>query len=117
MGRRPQDTNQFKPASETGVAVRCGHCAALFSFHRAMSLRIDACGFEVCSFWCDGCASPVVGVIDPLDDAYLGVCLMPRRSDRGHLADFMRTKADNRRPLRNYGYARQSTLRKGCPQA
>jgi hypothetical protein len=98
MGRRLQDTNQFTRASQTAVAVGCGHCAALFSFHRAVS-RIDACGFEVCSFWCDGCASPVVGVIDPLDDAYLGVCLMARSGDRDHLVDFVRTKAGVRRPL------------------
>jgi hypothetical protein len=45
-------------------------------------------------------------VIDPLDDAYLGVCLMPRPGDRDHLVDFVRTKsaiiptkADIRRPL------------------
>jgi len=49
----------------------CPACAAQTIHRRSGTLRIDACGFEICNFVCRECGAPLSGIIDPYDDAPL----------------------------------------------
>ena len=49
--------------------VACPKCDAAFMFYRSEVPHIDECGFETYSFTCKACGSPLVGIIDPADDA------------------------------------------------
>jgi hypothetical protein len=51
--------------------VACPACAALVTFSRTGTPRIDACGFESYSLECHECGARLAGIIDPLDDELL----------------------------------------------
>ena len=49
----------------------CPACAALVTFSRTSTPRIDACGFESYRLECHECGARLAGIIDPLDDDLL----------------------------------------------
>jgi hypothetical protein len=51
--------------------VACPACAALVTFSRTSTPRIDACGFESYSLECHECGARLAGIIDSLDDELL----------------------------------------------
>ena len=50
----------------TAIVVTCSKCKCS-TFVRAIFPHIDSCGFESHSCRCEGCASSLVGIIDPSD--------------------------------------------------
>ena len=52
-------------------AVACPKCSAQLMFARSPTPRIDACGFESYRIECKECGAPMVGIVDPADEALL----------------------------------------------
>jgi hypothetical protein len=57
--------------SETFQIVVCPHCGVKFKFFRTSSPHMDECGFESYELKCEGCNTPLRGIIDPADDKLL----------------------------------------------
>ena len=49
----------------------CPACAALVTFSRTSTPRIDACGFESYRLECRECGARLAGIIDPFDNDLL----------------------------------------------
>ena len=62
------------------VAVTCPKCKRSSIFARGPLPLIDRCGFELHSFRCEWCASPLAGIIDPIDGE-LVLSLLEESSD------------------------------------
>jgi hypothetical protein len=64
-------------AYDTAIAAACPKCRVGLRLLRSSIPQIDSCRFESYSFRCTGCASSLVGIIDPSDDELLVSLLEP----------------------------------------
>jgi hypothetical protein len=56
---------------DTAIATTCPNCKTCLMFFRNRNPQIDSCGFESYSFRCNGCASYLGGIIDPMNEQLL----------------------------------------------
>jgi hypothetical protein len=55
----------------SSLFVDCPKCGARLTLLRSRLPPIDSCGFESYILECENCATVLVGVVDPLDEALL----------------------------------------------
>jgi hypothetical protein len=70
LDRPPMSEKQQSTVLDVQV-VACPTCNAQITLRRSDNPYIDFCGFESYSFDCKECGTPVVGIVDPIDDALL----------------------------------------------
>jgi hypothetical protein len=59
------------PMTAGAELIACPKCNAQLAFARSDAAHVDECGFEIYHLTCEECKAPLVGIVDPADDALL----------------------------------------------